>query len=560
MKHFEIDGRKFFRPFLAWTCLALMAGCEPSKSETGSGGTPEIEPVPDGSSTAPSTSQPDFLGKNQPSPDQTNAQSAQSAGGTSPNLGGLTPPQGLARTNPPSAVANTGSIRSTLELPVSGEVTSLLEFLQASDREIERLGQLGMSLANRDELIAEIKRVSRMKQEASEKVLAIESVGDEQKAIAIRGRLEALSHQSALKDVQAGLTLEEYARELLNYPNGDVVRSARTVLVAVELERLQTGGTTKPDQVLVQTELLASEPELLDASSVIGLQRAMLILGQYGYAESAEKVAATLKRVVAKSNNPQVLQLGQEILATARFAALEAMRSQISAAENRSPDQWFQEAEKVAAEGQDLMCVQYLASLALQLEALGQEDNASAIYRSIEKSLASARDSQVSEAANTAVKAHAVRLGVVGTPITLSIRETIAGAPFDLQLYKGKVIVMPYWSIEQSDSLVTAASVEDFLASYGKDVQIIGVNMDVSPAGFEAAQRLSREKMPWPSLGAFNLQNPEQPSPLVDALGVVSVPTVVVLDKELRVAGVFLSQQGLEASLNKILSNGQEKQ
>ncbi len=558
LKHLKIDAGRFCLILLCGLATATFAGCEPSNDGGGSATAPEIEPVPseDGASTGNSRS--DFLGirKGETAGPENGTQSV---GGATGSLSGLTPPSNVASGLPQSPGQDANQAKSTLTPPASSESSSLLEFLVSADQEIERLGRLGMSLTNRDELIAEIKRVSRMKQDVAEQLLAKEDLSDEQRALSIRGRLEALSHQSALEDVQAGITLEEYARELLDYPNGDVVRAARTVLVAVELDRLQTGSTTETAQVLAQCELLASEPELLDASSVIVLQRAMMILGQYGYAESAEKVAGLLKQIVAKSSNPQVLQLGQEILATARFAALESMRAQISAAESRSEDQWFTEAEKVSAEGQDLMCVQYLASLALQLEAVGQQENASAIYRSIEKSLASANDPQVSEAANTAVKAHAVRLGIVGTPMTLGIRETIAGAPFDLQLYKGKIIVMPYWSIEQSDSLVTAASIEDFLVTYGKDVQIIGVNMDVSPAGFEAAARLSREKMPWPSLGAFNLQNPEQPSPLVDALGVVSVPTVVVLDQELRVAGVFLSQQGLEKALNKLLATAGEK-
>lgn len=564
---------------LTWISCALFAGCSKNPTETDAGGettnSGEVSPAGDGLAAEPGsdlaatedpTGQPANDGSSSSSPaDAAPASSSPASRGG--GLGAMVPPR-TVDTPPTNLGTRAGGTRSgqpanlgaatpnnlgQLQLPPVEDYDSLAGFLTQADAEIERLGRIGFTMENRDALIAEIKRVGSLKQEAAERILKVPNLTEEQEAFAIRAMLQSLSHQSALGDVKAAATLEEKATGLTDYADPAVARDSRTVLVALALDKLQTGLNSDPQAVVNQVRTLAEMPEVFEPSSLIMVQQAMMILSRYGYADAAEEVNQVLQTVIPQLQNTEAKALGEEILASARFAALESMRAEIQAAKQPTPEQWKAEALKVVAKGKDLLSVQYLGSLALQLEAVGQMENTQAIYEVIQQQLINAEDPEVARTANAAVDAFTRRQAIVGKPANLQITKTISGAPIDFNIYRGKIVVMPYWAIEQADSLVSAAAVEEYLETLSTKTVLVGVNMDISPKGREAAGQLSGERMPWPSVAGILDPNSDAPNPLVEGVGIVSIPAVLVIDQEQNFAGVVLSQQTLEALIGRLL-------
>lgn len=459
------------------------------------------------------------------------------------------PPAAAPDARPPAAGA---APVSGLQLPPGGTPQELKAFLVTADREIQRLGSAETGAAEAA-VVAEIKRVAELKQQAAERMLADESIEPQDQVIATRARMQALSHKAALGDIPAAETLESYAVELINHPANDIARDSRSVLIGFALERLQGGVTEEPDEVLRFTGELASRPDLLDVSSMMAMQRAVVVLTQYGYDDAAQQVRDQIAAAFGDSDDPRLTQLATEFLAAARFDEIEAMRQAISESDSVTAEQWRAKAAKVAAENPDLMTLQYLASLALQMEAMQRVEQAAAVYEAIETELiGAAKDPQVATAAREAIAAFEARRNVIGEKLPIAATSDLTGAPFRLEDYAGKIVLMVFWAVEDPPSLDALPSLEQLAGQHGDRVAMVGVNMDISPAGRSRAESMARGSMPWVNIAAADDQGSGYESTLARSVGVVALPTVVVLNASGEVAAVPLSHDTVEAALKKL--------
>lgn len=556
-------------------CLVLAVGCsrqaEPSAAEenraTAAG---DVSPAPDSSALNAALQANRQMANRQPGEDGSPSEVL-----ATPRFGAHDP-SAPPRVAPPVRVAmsdSAGGEKSTrpiagdsaengaapsvsapgLQLPPGNSPADLKSFLGIVDREIERLGSGRSEIQERDALVAEIGRVADLKQQAAERLLENSAEGTEDEAIGIRARMQALSHKAALGDLPAAQTLEKFAVELLNHPVDDIARDSRAVLIGFALERLQGGVTVEPNEVLGFVSQLASRPELLDASSLMAMQRAMMVLSQYGYDEAATTVHNQIANAFADLDDPQLVQLASEVLAAARFDELEMMRRNLSAANATTPESWRAKAAEVAAKEPDMMTLRYLASLALQMESMAMDESAAAIYAVIEEQLVGAADTEVATAAGEAVDAYKARREVIGQPLAIEATTNLAGEPISLEDYRGSVVLMPFWAVEDVGSIDALPGLEQFAAEFGQRVNLVGVNMDISPAGQERAAALSRGSMPWPSIAAVDSGGTAYASNLARQLGVVSLPTVVVLNESGEVAAVALSHAAVAATVEKLL-------
>jgi hypothetical protein len=478
-------------------------------------------------------------------------------GGPQDSGGGFAPPLnvGGGGAGGQASLPSAGSVASQLQLPADASTERLSQFLSEADAEFQRLGSTRPSMENRDALVAELKRIAQLKVTAAERLSQDDQASEEMQILAVRARMQGLSHQAALGDIPAAEELERFATSQIDSSSNAIARDSRTVLVGFALERLQTGVTDQPDEVLRFVGDLANRPELLDASSVKAMQQSMAMLSQYGYAEAAEKVRQMIKSSFAESTDPELTELVADVLAAARFNELEAMRAEIMESESASPEQWRAEAEKVAQGGKDLMTLQYLASLALQLEAMEKVDAAKAVYEPIKTYLAGSDDSEVSTAAQEAIDAFATRQSIIGKPFPFPTSNSLSGKPIDTSEYQGRVVLVPYWAVEQMDSLAPLGGIEEIALLRGDKVGILGVNMDVTPAGQEQAKQLASMRMAWPSVSAMQAVPGSDPftSPLVQGMGIVSLPVVVVVDAEGNVAAISLSPMAVQQAVDRLL-------
>jgi len=139
------------------------------------------------------------------------------------------------------------------------------------------------------------------------------------------------------------------------------------------------------------------------------------------------------------------------------------------------------------------------------------------------------------------------RLESVGKAIPLS-GKMLDGKSFDLASAKGKVVLVHYWATWADPCKPDLATIKSMQAKYGQGFLPVGVNLDGEAK--EAAAYARKEKLSWPQLfepGGLD-------SPLAVNLGVLTLPTMILIGKDGRVINRSINAGELDAELKKLLS------
>ncbi len=179
--------------------------------------------------------------------------------------------------------------------------------------------------------------------------------------------------------------------------------------------------------------------------------------------------------------------------------------------------------------------------LAMSYEFTGKNEDAITWFARI------ATDFPKSELAPKAIGAKR-RLESVGKTIPLA-GKTIDGKPFDLARDgKGRIVLIHYWASWADPCKPDLATIKSLLAKYGKEGFVaIGVNLDTDAKS--ATNCIRDEKLTWPQLyeqGGFD-------SSLAANLGVLTLPTMILVGKDGRVINRSINAGELETELKKLM-------
>ena len=180
-----------------------------------------------------------------------------------------------------------------------------------------------------------------------------------------------------------------------------------------------------------------------------------------------------------------------------------------------------------------------MLQLAIAQEFAGKEDEASIWYGRIAKDFPNLPLSAKATGARR-------RLSSVGQ--TISLKGTSStGSPIDLASYRGQVVLIHYWATwcePCKADIEVIKKVQDKLAIGG--FTAIGVNLDHTKAAMTEYQQSQR--LTWPQLyEAGGLE-----SRLANELGVVTLPTMLLIDKTGRVARRNIHSGELEAEISRL--------
>jgi len=181
-----------------------------------------------------------------------------------------------------------------------------------------------------------------------------------------------------------------------------------------------------------------------------------------------------------------------------------------------------------------------LLQLAIDAEFSGKEKEAKEYYSEIYTKFSGAA---AAPTARGAVK----RIDSVGNVLPLT-GTTIDGQKFDIAMLRGKTVVLHYWSTDSQTALTDDAALKSILAKYARDgVVVVGLNLDTTPESLKTY--LSQNKLPWVNLHeAGGLQGR-----LATDMGILIVPTIMVVDKEGKVANRSLHITELDRELSAML-------
>lgn len=141
------------------------------------------------------------------------------------------------------------------------------------------------------------------------------------------------------------------------------------------------------------------------------------------------------------------------------------------------------------------------------------------------------------------------RLDSVGKRITLQGKSIDGRGSVNLADYSGKVVLIHYWATWAGPSKEDMDVIKDMQAKYGKSgFQPIGVNLDSSVT--DATKYLAASRFSWPH--TFEEGGIEE-SRLATEMGILTLPMMLLVDKQGRVLNNNVHAAELDAELKKAL-------
>lgn len=181
-----------------------------------------------------------------------------------------------------------------------------------------------------------------------------------------------------------------------------------------------------------------------------------------------------------------------------------------------------------------------LLQLAIAQEFAGKDDEAIKWYSRIVSNF------PVSSPAKKAAGAKR-RIECVGKRMTLR-GKTVRGKPIDLATYRGKTVLIQYWATWCEPCKTDMARIKELVAKYGKrGFEVIGVSLDNSRD--VVASFLKSHRLPWQQIyEAGGLD-----SRLANEMGILTLPTMVLVDKKGTVINRGIHVTELDGELGRIL-------
>jgi len=180
-----------------------------------------------------------------------------------------------------------------------------------------------------------------------------------------------------------------------------------------------------------------------------------------------------------------------------------------------------------------------MLQLAMNQEYAAQEEEARKWYSRIIKEFPSSPVAQRATGALT-------RMDCVGKVIRISGKSTTGGTIDSAQL-KGKVVVIHYWATVADSAKNDVAVLKDLQRRYGNALAVVGVNLDFDARAMNAF--VAEHKITWPQIhepGGMDSR------PAVD-MGILTLPTIILLDTQGKVVSNSLQVAELEGALKKLI-------
>ena len=179
-----------------------------------------------------------------------------------------------------------------------------------------------------------------------------------------------------------------------------------------------------------------------------------------------------------------------------------------------------------------------MMQLAMADEFDGEKEKAEKWYSTISTKFSK---SPYAEKAKGAIR----RLNSIGEKMTLG-GTTLNGKRLDVGDYRGKVVLIHYWADWCDICKEEFVQLNKLRAKY-PDLRLIGVNCDNDLATARASS--AKTKVSWPQLhskGGYN-------SGFAAEMGIVSLPSMILIDKNGQIISTTISANSLERELKSIL-------
>ena len=457
----------------------------------------------------------------------------------------VAPPAGETNTRPADPLAS--AIR--LELPGNLSADRLAEFLQLVDLDMQNIASGKAGIFDNAVATREMARIGQLKLQAATRLQSSPGATIAQRIMGIRGQLQALSHLAALGDLKAAQSLELLANDEINNEDPNIAEDSRLVLIGLELEGIQNGSVKNGDRVMTQVNQIGSGDAQPSIAALMVMGQAREVLQRYGYSAESARVRDRIVDLFANHPDPNVASMALQIAGTPKFAEVESLLRQLERGDTVDVKTWVAAVEALLAESPDLAAVQFIASATLQNEAAGRSEFIDATY----DVLAQTKDfgPREQQTVDVAIAASKSRKSIVGTRPVLDL-PSCDGDSLSLDQFAGKVVLMPFWSIEFPESLSLMQRLDQIRQQSPTRVEIVGVNMDTRDAPFEAF--IKESPVAFRSFHSETKPEKQPSNPVAAEFGVVSMPFIVIVDTTGKVAAIDFTGREINQTVDRLLA------
>lgn len=210
-------------------------------------------------------------------------------------------------------------------------------------------------------------------------------------------------------------------------------------------------------------------------------------------------------------------------------------------------ENWLKSLEQFVADHPNSAdAAEAMLQLAIAEEFSGQEDSAKKWYGQI---VSKFPNSAAAKKASGAVR----RLNSVGQNIELA-GTAINGGRVDLAQYRGKVVLIHYWATWCEPCVRDLNTIKEVYSKYGRSGFVpLGISLDYDKS--QVTSFLQSNKLPWVQIyepGSLDGR-------LANEMGILTLPTMLLIDGNGRVVNRNLHISELEAEVKKYTSAGANK-
>ncbi|HZL90182.1 MAG TPA: redoxin family protein [Pirellulaceae bacterium] len=267
-----------------------------------------------------------------------------------------------------------------------------------------------------------------------------------------------------------------------------------------------------------------------------------------GAAVTTGSFAEGVQRLESLATSAGKLTGGKELVPIVKLRLLQAIKDRDSQAEDadyaKVHQEWIKGLEGFVEEFADSPeAAEAMLQLAMGFEISDKPKDAVTWYGRIVKDFAQ------TEVAKKAAGAR-YRIESLGKRITLKGKSIDGRTVIDVNDYAGKVVLVHYWATWCEPCKEDIETIRSLQAKYGKNAfQPIGISLD--SAATEATRFAGENRLTWPQLYEAGGMDGSR---LATDLGVLTLPTMVLLDKQGRVVSYSLHGSELDPELRKLLS------
>ena len=142
-------------------------------------------------------------------------------------------------------------------------------------------------------------------------------------------------------------------------------------------------------------------------------------------------------------------------------------------------------------------------------------------------------------------------MSLLGNKIRLE-GKFLSGEAFDLSKYQGKVLLINFWATWRGHCVSELPELKKIYEKYrDKGFDIIGFSCDYRREDVE--KFVQEHSIPWATV-----YGDKGPSPTVEFYGILTIPTMILLDKQGKVIDLNVSIEELDKKLEKLLRERRE--